>query len=276
MPELPEVEVTRLSVAPGLEGAVIEHVWLGLSLRFDLGCAPERLQGQRIAAVTRRGKYLLLHTQSGVLILHLGMSGSLRWLPIEQGKEQGKHRTPWVRFELQCDKGTLQLDDPRRFGAAVWCEGHEPHQHALLAKLGPEPLEPGFDGAILFNASRKRQVSIKQWLLAGQAVVGVGNIYASEALFRARIHPAMTAGRLSKPRAQLLANAVREVLAQAIARGGSTLRDFSNAHGEAGLFQLDANVYDREGQPCTVCATAVRRITQGQRSTYFCVSCQKR
>jgi formamidopyrimidine-DNA glycosylase len=272
MPELPEVEVTRLSVAPGLEGAVIQRVWLGKPLRFGLACAPERLHGQRISHVTRRGKYLLLHSQSGVLILHLGMSGSLRWLPLAQGNA----RTPWVRFELQCDKGSLQLDDPRRFGAAVWHEGAEVEQHLLLAKLGPEPLEVGFDGDTLYTASRGRTLSIKQWLLAGQAVVGVGNIYASETLFRARIHPAMPAGRLSKPRAALLAQAVRDVLAQAIARGGSTLRDFSNAHGEAGLFQLDALVYDREGQPCTVCATAIKRITQGQRSSYLCTTCQKR
>lgn len=271
MPELPEVEVTRLSLLSNLEGSVIERVWLGLPLRFPLGCAPERLIGERIVKLARRGKYLLAHTRTGCLVLHLGMSGSLLWR-----SEKSPSRSPWVRFELRLDRGCLQLDDPRRFGAAVWHEGPGVDEIALLSKLGPEPLEAGFDGERLYAASRGRRVNVKQWLLAGEAVVGVGNIYASEALFRAAIHPAMAAQKLSRPRAHSLAQAVREVLAQAIARGGSTLRDFSNSHGEPGLFQLDALVYDREGEPCKRCGSTIKRITQGQRSTYFCNTCQKR
>ncbi len=272
MPELPEVEVTRQSLATALQGAVIQRVWLGLSLRFPLGCAPQRLVGERIARLARRGKYLIAHTGQGALVLHLGMSGSLRW----HAHVHSPERSPWVRFELGLDRGTLQLDDPRRFGAAVWHEGEGVERLPMLAKLGPEPLEPGFGGETLFKASRGRSVSMKQWLLAGQAVVGVGNIYASEALFRAGIHPAMAAGKLSKARAERLAQEVRAVLSQAIARGGSTLRDFSNAHGEAGLFQQDAQVYDRGGEPCRQCGAPIKRIAQGQRSTYFCATCQKR
>jgi formamidopyrimidine-DNA glycosylase len=158
----------------------------------------------------------------------------------------------------------------------MWHEGPNVLLHPQLAKLGPEPLEPGFTGARLYAHSRGRKIDIKQWLLAGQAVVGVGNIYACEVLFRARIHPAMPAGRLSKPRADLLAQQIREVLAQAIEQGGSTLRDFSNAHGDEGLFQLSAQVYGREGKPCVQCGALIKRITQGQRSTYFCAVCQKR
>jgi formamidopyrimidine-DNA glycosylase len=275
VPELPEVEVTRLSLSPFLQGQTITRVWQGKALRFPLGCAPERLLGERISQLTRRGKYLLAHTQNGMLILHLGMSGSLRW----HAGGTAPVRSPWVRFEISTASGTLQLDDPRRFGAVMWHETHERGAVALhpqLAKLGPEPLEPGFTGAGLYAHSRGRKLAIKLWLLAGQAVVGVGNIYASEVLFRARIHPALAAGRLSKPRADMLAQHIREVLAQAISQGGSTLRDFSNAHGDEGLFQASAQVYAREGKPCVQCGAPIKRITQGQRSTYFCAACQKR
>jgi formamidopyrimidine-DNA glycosylase len=272
VPELPEVEVTRLSLSPFLQGQTITHVWQGKALRFPLGCAPQQLLGERISMLTRRGKYLLAHTQHGALILHLGMSGSLRW----HAGDAAPTRSPWVRFEIGTASGTLQLDDPRRFGAVMWHEGEGLEQHPQLAKLGPEPLEVGFTGAGLYAHSRGRKLAIKPWLLAGQAVVGVGNIYASEVLFRARIHPALAAGRLSKPRADMLAQHIREVLAQAISQGGSTLRDFSNAHGDEGFFQASAQVYGREGKPCVQCAAPVKRITQGQRSTYFCAACQKR
>lgn len=272
MPELPEVETTRLSLLSSMQGATITQVWQGLSLRFPLGCRPEQLLGQRVEQLKRRGKYLLFFTQSGVLLVHLGMSGSLLW----HGQRQAPARSAWVRFELHTDKGVLQLDDPRRFGAVVWHVGHDLREMPLLASLGPEPLEPGFDGAVLYAASRGKTQSVKQWLLAGHAVVGVGNIYACEVLFRAAVNPAVPAGRLSRARAERIAQQVKAVLTRAIEQGGTTLRDFSNAHGEAGLFQHDVMVYDRQGQPCKRCTGMITRIVQGQRSTYYCPRCQKR
>jgi formamidopyrimidine-DNA glycosylase len=275
MPELPEVEVTRRSVAPRIEGARIAEVWQGASLRWPLGCAPQRLVGLRVAGARRRGKYLLLDCEDagavqGTLIVHLGMSGSLGWAGADAA------RGPWVRFELATDRGRLQLDDPRRFGAVVWHEGAGVEGHALLAALGPEPLEAGFDGARLYAATRGRRQSIKELLLGGRAVVGVGNIYACEALFRAGIDPRAPAARLGRARCDMLAAAVRAVLAEAIERGGSTLRDFADAEGRSGYFQLDAAVYGRAGAPCRVCSQPVVRIVQGQRSSYFCRHCQRR
>jgi formamidopyrimidine-DNA glycosylase len=270
MPELPEVEVTRLSISERLTGAVIREVWLGKPLRFALDCAPARLAGLQVLEVTRRSKYLLARTASGTLILHLGMSGSLAWAA------PGAPRGLWIRFELHTDKGVLQLDDPRRFGAAVWHEGAGVEQHRLLRHLGAEPLLPGFDGSVLHAHSRSRSVSVKEFLLAGKAVVGVGNIYASEALFRAKIDPRLPAGKLTRPKCARLADEIKAVLSAAILQGGSTLRDFSNAEGQQGYFQMDANVYGREGAPCKTCGNPIARITQGQRSTFFCATCQKR
>lgn len=271
MPELPEVEVTRRSLAPALSGATIRGAWQGKSLRVALGCDTTRLAGLQIGAVERRGKYILADAGAGVLIIHLGMSGSLQWFA-----DPAPPRSAWVRFELLTDRGVLRLDDPRRFGAVVWHEGADVAQHPLLRRLGREPLEPGFDGALLHAAARGRRVSVKQWLLAGHAVVGVGNIYASEALFEAGIHPATAAGRLSRARCDRLAQAVRGVLGRAIEAGGSTLRDFSDAQGQAGHFQHAAAVYGRAGEPCMHCGRPVRRIVQGQRSTFYCPSCQRR
>lgn len=270
MPELPEVEVTRLSFADRIAGAKIMRLEMGKPLRWPLGCDPARLLGQTVLQVRRRGKYLLLDTTGGLLLIHLGMSGSLGFgtaLP-----PPGKHD----HFEMRTSAGSLRLHDPRRFGAVVFAPSEDdPAARKLLGRLGVEPLGDDFDALVFHAALRLRQTAIKQVLLAGEIVVGVGNIYASEALFMARIRPTVRAARLSKPRAASLHAAIRQVLAQAVTKGGSTLRDFSNAQGESGYFQLDAMVYDRAGLPCRVCAAPIRSMRQGQRSTFFCVNCQK-
>ncbi len=270
MPELPEVEVTRLSIAQKIAGARIELVTLGKPLRWPLGCGPQQLQGQILLAVRRRGKYLLLDLSDGLLLMHLGMSGSVSF---GTGlAAPGKHD----HFDMVTSLGTLRLHDPRRFGAVVYASSEtDPVAQKLLGKLGVEPLGEGFDAAAFHLALKRRNTAIKQVLLGGEAVVGVGNIYASEVLFLAGIRPTTKAMRISRPRAALLHRAIQQVLAQAVAKGGSTLRDFSNAQGEAGHFQLDAMVYDRAGLPCKVCAAPIRGLRQGQRSTFYCVNCQK-
>ncbi|KQP14281.1 bifunctional DNA-formamidopyrimidine glycosylase/DNA-(apurinic or apyrimidinic site) lyase [Pseudorhodoferax sp. Leaf267] len=270
MPELPEVEVTRLSFADRIAGATVTAVRMGKPLRWALGAAPEELVGRQILGVRRRGKYLLLDLDRGLLLLHLGMSGSLRF------DTQYPPAGPHDHFDLATTLGLLRLHDPRRFGAVVHVTSADaPEALKLLGRLGMEPLGEDFD-AIAFHAGLQRRASpIKQVLLAGDVVVGVGNIYASEALFRAGIRPTTQARRLSLPRARKLHAAVRDVLGRAVQSGGSTLRDFSNAQGEHGLFQQQAMVYAREGQPCRVCATPIRALRQGQRSTFFCPQCQK-
>ncbi len=270
MPELPEVEVTRLSFADRIAGARIEAVRLGKPLRWPLGCEPADLVGRTIRSVRRRGKYLLVDLDQGLLLLHLGMSGSLRFAP--GPPEAGTHD----HFDLVTDRGVLRLNDPRRFGAVVHVPREEsPQALKLLGGLGVEPLDEGFDPAVFHAALRKRKAPIKQVLLAGDLVVGVGNIYASEALFLAGIRPTLSAARVSLPRARKLHGAIRDVLARAVRQGGSTLRDFSNANGESGYFQLEAMVYGRAGQPCRVCGTPVRAIRQGQRASFYCPDCQK-
>jgi formamidopyrimidine-DNA glycosylase len=270
MPELPEVEVTRLSFADRIAGARIESVRLGKPLRWPLGCEPGALAGRTVAGVRRRGKYLLLDLDRGLLLLHLGMSGSISFRPAQP--EPGAHD----HFDLATTRGVLRLNDPRRFGAVVYADGEaDPVAAKLLGGLGVEPLDGGFDARAFAAALKRRNAPVKQVLLAGDVVVGVGNIYASEALFLAGIRPTVRASRISAPRAAKLHAAVREVLARAVARGGSTLRDFSNAHGESGYFQLEAMVYDRAGEPCRVCAAPIKAIRQGQRSTFFCPHCQK-
>ncbi|MDQ3059556.1 MAG: bifunctional DNA-formamidopyrimidine glycosylase/DNA-(apurinic or apyrimidinic site) lyase [Pseudomonadota bacterium] len=270
MPELPEVEVTRLSFAGRIAGARIEAVSLGKPLRWPLGCEPQLLHGQQVLGVRRRGKYLLLDLSEGLLLMHLGMSGSVSF---GAGlAPAGKHD----HFDLVTSQGTLRLHDPRRFGAVVYaCSESDAAAHKLLGRLGVEPLGEAFDAALFHQALKVRKSAIKQVLLAGQAVVGVGNIYASEVLFLAGIRPTTKAASISKPRAALLHRAIRQVLTQAVAQGGSTLRDFSNAQGEAGHFQQDAMVYGRAGLPCRVCAAPVKTIRQGQRSTFYCLTCQK-
>ncbi len=271
MPELPEVEVTRLGLVERLRGARITAVRLGKPLRWPLGCAPQRLVGRQVRNITRRGKYLWLALDDGGLLLHLGMSGSLNL------SDAGGTPGPWDHFDLHTSRGLLRLTDPRRFGAVVWSPSPDAGAAGrLLAGLGVEPLDAGFTGAWLRERWQGRRVAVKVALLAGDAVVGVGNIYASEALFLAGIDPRTPAGRVGPVRCERLAAAVRQVLARAVALGGSTLRDFRDAHGAAGAFQSEARVYGREGQPCAACGTPVRRIVQGQRSTYFCPRCQRR
>ena len=270
MPELPEVEVTRRGFADRIAGARILQLRLGKPLRWPLGVDPAVLAGRVVRGVRRRGKYLLLDLDRGLLLVHLGMSGSLRF--DAQLPEAGTHD----HFDLVTTRGVLRLNDPRRFGAIVF-SGSEAEAPAtkLLGALGVEPLEEAFEAAAFHAALKKRNASIKQVLLAGDVVVGVGNIYASEALFLAGIRPTLRASRISAPRAARLHAAVRDVLARAVEKGGSTLRDFSNTQGESGYFQLEAMVYDRAGEPCRVCGTPIRTIRQGQRATYFCPQCQK-
>lgn len=270
MPELPEVEVTRLSFADRIAGARISAASLGKPLRWPLGIAPRQLVGRTVRGVRRRGKYLLLDLDEGLLLVHLGMSGSLgfaKQLPV-----RGMHD----HFELVTNRGTLRLNDPRRFGAVVFVESEQAElARKLLGGLGMEPLSDDFDVKTFHAGLKRRRAAIKQVLLAGDVVVGVGNIYASEALFLAGIRPTLSAARLSLPRAAKLHAAIRDVLARAVEKGGSTLRDFSNASGENGYFQLDAMVYGRAGQPCKVCGTPIKMIRQGQRATFYCPTCQK-
>jgi formamidopyrimidine-DNA glycosylase len=276
MPELPEVEVTRLGLVDRIGGATVRALQLGKPLRWPIGVAPQQLAGQRIGELARRGKYIWMplqdgSTPAGGLLWHLGMSGSLRF------EAQLPPPGPHDHVELVTDRGSLRLTDPRRFGAVVW----SPSLHAgcaarLLGGLGVEPLEDGFTASVLHQGLRGRRVAIKQALLAGDIVVGVGNIYCSEALFVAGIDPRLAAQRLSLARCERLVQAIRQVLRQALMAGGSTLRDFRDAHGMGGAFQLQAQVYDRADQPCRRCGALVRRIVQGQRATYFCPVCQRR
>ncbi len=270
MPELPEVEVTRRSFAQRIAGARILSVRMGKPLRWPLQCAPQNLLGRQVLGVRRRGKYLLLDMTDGLLLVHLGMSGSLnfdRVLPAP-----GKHD----HFDLETTQGTLRLHDPRRFGAVVFAKGEsDPVAQKLLGHLGVEPLGGDFDLKQFQAALKAHTAPIKQVLLAGKVVVGVGNIYASEVLFLSGIRPTARACTLSKPRTAKLHQAIGEVLERAVQAGGTTLKDFSNAMGEDGHFQLQTNVYGREGQPCKVCGTAIRSIRQGQRASFFCTMCQK-
>jgi formamidopyrimidine-DNA glycosylase len=277
MPELPEVEVTRRGVAPHIEGRTVHAVVLRRAgLRWPFPPAlPQLLAGRLVVRTGRRGKYLLLHFEHGTLIIHLGMSGHLRVLDPGIAPEKHDH----FDLEVQGPEGrqVLRMKDPRRFGAVLWhddADGLLEH-HVLLRDLGVEPLEAGFTGKLLYDQTRTRSAPVKQVLLAGDIVVGVGNIYASESLFRAGINPKTPARRISLARYEKLAQAVREILAEAIVQGGSTLRDFISVNGQSGYFQQTYFVYDRAGVPCRVCAAPVRQIKQGQRSTFYCVNCQK-
>jgi formamidopyrimidine-DNA glycosylase len=277
MPELPEVEVTRRGVAPHIEGRVVDHVVLRRpDLRWpfppDL---PALLAGRTVLHTARRGKYLLLAFEHGTLIIHLGMSGHLRVLPADTPAKLHDHFDLVVRGAAGLQ--VLRLNDPRRFGAVLWhgADDGELEQHVLLRGLGVEPLEALFSGALLYRETRRRAASIKQVLLAGDIVVGVGNIYACESLFRAGINPKTSAARIGRERYDKLALAIRQILAEAIVQGGSTLRDFIAVNGQSGYFQQTYFVYDRAGVPCKICGTAIRQIKQGQRSTFYCVICQK-
>jgi formamidopyrimidine-DNA glycosylase len=278
MPELPEVEVTRLGIQPHLEGQTLSAVKIiDGRLRWPV---PPRLSslisGQKVLGIERRGKYLLMELDAGHILLHLGMTGTLRVLP------GGDPLKPHDRVTFEFGKLSLRLHDPRKFGAVLWHPKSKGSidSNVLLQKLGVEPFSPEFVGElgadVLYRQSRKRTVAVKQFLLAGQAVVGVGNIYCSESLFEAGIHPAKAAGKLTRPQCSRLAAAVRLILKKAIDAGGSTLKDFVNSQGDPGHFMVQTKVYDRKDQPCKVCKTPIKQIVQGQRSTYFCPQCQKR
>ena len=270
MPELPEVEVTRLSFALEIAGAEVIAVRMGKALRWPLGCASAQLTGRCVQGVRRRGKYLLIDLDEGLLLVHLGMSGSLSFS--RQLRPAGVHD----HFEMMTTRGTLRLTDPRRFGSVVYADSQDaPQARKLLDKLGVEPLSGDFEVDRFHLELKRRKASIKQVLLAGVVVVGVGNIYASEALFLAGIRPTLSASRLSRPRSARLHAAIQDVLARAVAKGGSTLRNFSSASGDSGHFQVEAMVYARQDQPCRVCATPIKALRQGQRSTFYCPRCQK-
>jgi formamidopyrimidine-DNA glycosylase len=271
MPELPEVETIRRGLAPQLTGQVITRIIVrNPNLRWPV---PKRLgprlAGESIAALERRGKYLLLRCGAGTLILHLGMTGSLSM--VQATTPAGKHDHLDV---ILGSHACLRLNDPRRFGAVLWTRD-DPLRHPLLADLGPEPLGPGFTGKVLCQQARGRSVAVKHFIMNSRVVVGIGNIYASEALFLAKIHPEKPAGGISLKRYERLANAIKQVLEAALAQGGTTLRDYRDSTGNPGNFQLQLRVYGRAGEPCTACSQPVQHIRQGQRSTYFCRSCQR-
>lgn len=271
MPELPEVETTRRGIAPHLLDRRISALHLRVArLRWPVPAElVDLLPGRRILGVARRAKYLLLGLDAGSLILHLGMSGSLRVLPAATPPQPHEH------LDLVLEHGAcLRLRDPRRFGALLWSPG-DPLAHPLLRDLGPEPLEDGFDGDHLYRLSRRRRAAVKTLIMDGRVVVGVGNIYASEALFRARIHPQRAAGDIGLVRYRRLAEAIRQVLTEAIAQGGTSLRDFSQVDGRPGYFAVALQVYGRTGAPCPACGAALLEQRIGQRSSFFCERCQR-
>ena len=268
MPELPEVEVTRLGLVPRIAGRLISGVEVrDARLRWPISAEVRSLAGRTVKAILRRGKYLLVDCGDGHLILHLGMSGSLRVLPARTPPEKHDH------FDLLLGDRLLRLRDPRRFGAVLWTTGAL-EAHPLLAHLGIEPLSRAFDPARLHAITRAHRTPIKQFLMDGRHIVGVGNIYANESLFRAGVQPRTPARRLSLERCARLTRAIKETLRAAIRAGGSSLRDFVGSDGNRGYFQGRYRVYDRAGKPCRRCGEAIRRIVQGQRATFFCPRCQ--
>ncbi|HET8708427.1 MAG TPA: bifunctional DNA-formamidopyrimidine glycosylase/DNA-(apurinic or apyrimidinic site) lyase [Pseudomonadales bacterium] len=269
MPELPEVETTRRGIEPHLLKQRISRVEVRDGrLRWPV---PDdfatRLQGAQVKKLTRRGKYILVHTSQGVFMVHLGMSGSLRVITDNAALKKHDH----VIFTLSSGH-SIRFHDPRRFGCILWA--NELDAHPLLAVLGPEPLAEEFDADYLINQAKGRKTAVKSFLMDAHVVVGVGNIYANEALFMAGIHPKRQAGRVSAARYEKLVSAVKQVLGEAIAVGGTTLRDFVNGNGEPGYFQQQLRVYDRAGEPCKVCGSPIKSIRLGQRSTFFCKLCQ--
>jgi formamidopyrimidine-DNA glycosylase len=270
MPELPEVETTRRGIAPHVVGQIIKDLKVRESrLRWpvEAGLA-DCIRGRRVLAVERRGKYLIVRFDHGALLIHLGMSGSLRVVDATQAPGRHDH------IDILMQSGPcLRFNDPRRFGSFHFAAN--PEQHPLLANLGPEPLADAFDGAHLAAIARGRRAAIKTLIMNARVVVGVGNIYANEALFMAGIHPARAAGRISAARLESLAAAIRTVLSAAIECGGTTLRDFVGGDGKPGYFRQSLAVYDRAGQPCRHCATPIRRRVLGQRASYFCPTCQR-
>ena len=269
MPELPEVETSRRGIEPWITNTTITRVVVrNRRLRWPVARGIERkLQDQPIQSVARRAKYLLINTGNGTAILHLGMTGSV--FIVDRDAPAGVHD----HLDIELDSGkTLRFRDPRRFGSFHWSK--DPLAHPLLAKLGPEPLGDSFDGEYLWEKSRGRKVSIKQFIMNAQVVVGVGNIYASESLFLAGINPKRAAGRIARHRYDALAESIRDILSRAIKAGGTTLRDFYGGDGEPGYFKQQLEVYDREGEHCRCCNTVITAFVQGQRSTYYCRQCQ--
>ena len=271
MPELPEVETTRRGILPHVVGKTIATVVIRQHrLRWPVPVVlAGALTGRHISSVARRAKYLLFHLEHGCLLLHLGMSGSLRVLDAAAAPD--KHDHVDIVF---ADNTCLRLRDPRRFGSIHWTE-RDPLQHSLLRNLGPEPLERAFCGEYLYKLSRNRTQSVKTFIMDSRIVVGVGNIYASEALFRSGIHPLRKTGKISLTRYEALSRSIKAVLHAALTKGGTTLRDFVGGDGAPGYFKLELDVYDRAGEPCRTCAGNVRQLRQGQRSTYYCPRCQR-
>ncbi|WP_299881167.1 bifunctional DNA-formamidopyrimidine glycosylase/DNA-(apurinic or apyrimidinic site) lyase [uncultured Cocleimonas sp.] len=270
MPELPEVETTRKGIKPYTHQQTVAKVVVRQpKLRWPVPTDIAQMEGQLIESVRRRGKYILLETSAGTAIIHLGMSGSLRI--VDDGLEPEKH--DHVDFIMDTGK-TVRLHDPRRFGAVLWTQ-QNPLKHKLIRSLGPEPLSDDFNADYLYEVSRGRSMSIKQFIMNGHVVVGVGNIYACESLFMSGISPKWQAGKVSKARYQKLVEQIKIVLAKAIAQGGTTLKDFVQVEGKPGYFKQELNAYGRAGERCNNCESTIKQITQGQRSTFYCGKCQR-
>jgi len=270
MPELPEVETSRRGISPHiLQQTVTDVIIRQKKLRWPISAGLKKdIIHQRIDAIERRGKYILLQTKAGTAILHLGMSGSLHI--VEHKTAAGKH--DHIDFQFSNGK-SLRLHDPRRFGSVLWTRA-DAYKHKLLKNLGPEPLGDEFNGEHLFQCSRKRKVPIKSFIMNSHIVVGVGNIYACESLFAAKINPNRQASRISRQRYQILANAIKTILSKSIKQGGTTLKDFTHQDGKPGYFKQSLNVYGKAGEPCPYCQSPIKRISQQQRSTFYCSHCQ--
>lgn len=270
MPELPEVEVSRLGIAPHLQGRTISKIIVrNASLRWPVPADIQRAENQVINTVTRRAKYLLLHTDSGAIVLHLGMSGRLR--VVDARLDPAKHD----HIDIVLDSGKcLRLTDPRRFGACLW-QGKDDEPLSLFGQLGPEPLTDAFDANRLYQLSRNKQVAVKNFIMDNKVVVGVGNIYANESLFLSGIDPRQPAGKISRQRYLRLTDNIKQVLASAIEQGGTTLKDFTQADGKPGYFALHLRVYGRTGEPCEVCEAPIESVVIGQRNSFYCPKCQR-
>lgn len=270
MPELPEVEVSRMGIEPHIKGQQVREVKVrNPNLRWPVPEQVQLMAGRPIQSVSRRAKYLLLETEVGSAILHLGMSGSLR--VVDASLEAGKHDHIDILF---ANDKVLRLNDPRRFGAFLWQAPDT--QHELLLKLGPEPLTEDFHAELLYEKSRGKNSAVKNFIMDNHIVVGVGNIYANESLFKAGIHPAKAAGKISKKKYQLLTEQIKQTLAAAITQGGTTLKDFSQTDGKPGYFAQELLVYGRAGEPCVQCEKPLKTQRIGQRNTFFCDSCQRK